>query len=760
MNQDTTTPLRAAILRHCAKAFLSAIFVIPAAGFAQETLEDTIVVGEQPAPAPQPVPAPAPVQPAPAPEPVIIEQPEIDLSPLIISDEVTALRTPTPLIDIPQSVTVFSEQRIKDQGITRIGQIVDYTPGVTTSQGEGHRDAVVFRGQRSTADFFLDGIRDDVQYYRSLYNIERVEILRGPSALTFGRGGTGGIINRVSKKPVIGYDFAGFDASVNTFGAALFQFDWNQTLGAESYVTSGKGGKQVISEPWGGFRINAFYEHLENHRDFYDGDRFGVNPTLAILISPDTRLDLSYEYNNHDEFIDRGIPTGSNGRPVESLRDVVYGDPDQNFSTLEAHTLRATLTHDFSNRWQGRATAFYGDYDKTYQNFYASGYDQPTNIVTLDGYRDNTSRQNFVLSGDLVGQFDTGSVGHTVLIGAEYINQSSDQDRYNAFWDTTMDDNETFNASTISLNNGAGINAAGNLATNNFNVDLNDDTRVTVDTYSFFLQDEIALGDHLNVILGARFDSFDIEVFNAANGQTRTRRDDEVSPRLGLVGKPADNVSVYGSYSETFLPRSGEQFANINGANNALDPDTFSNLEAGIKWDIEDDLGLRLAVFEMEQSSPQVADSNPSTLDVIDTETTGFEAELTGFLTDCWFVSTGYTYLDGEQVNRMGATGLRPREMPEHMFSIWNQFQVNERLGLGLGVVYQGESFANNGNTAILPSYTRVDGAVFYQLSERYRLQVNVENLFDTDYYPNAHSTHQITVGAPINAAFTIRGEF
>jgi len=753
MNQNTKILRFEKMLSACAKAALLVAIALPVAGFAQEQLEDTVVIGEQPAPAPRPAPAPAP-------EPVLIEQPTVDLSPLIITDEVTALRTPTPLIDVPQSVTVFSEQRIKDQGITRIGQIVDYTPGVTTSQGEGHRDAVVFRGQRSTADFFLDGVRDDVQYYRSLYNIERVEILRGPSALTFGRGGTGGIINRVTKKPVIGYDFGGYDVSVNTFGGALFQFDWNQTLGEDSYVTSGKGGKQVISEPWGGFRINAFYEPLDNHRDFYDGDRFGVNPTFTVLLGSDTRLDVSYEYNNHDEFIDRGIPTGSGERPVASLRDIVYGDPNQNFSTLEAHTIRATVTHDFSNRWQGRATAFYGYYDKTYQNFYTSGYDQPTNIITLDGYLDNTWRQNFVLSGDLVGQFETGSVGHTVLIGAEYINQSSDQNRYNAFWDTTMDNNETFNASTISLNNGAGINSAGNLATNSFGVDLNDDTRVTVDTYSFFLQDEIALSDHLDVILGARFDRFDIEVFDAANGQTRTRRDDEISPRLGLVGKPSENVSIYGSYSETFLPRSGEQFANINGANNALDPNTFSNLEAGVKFDIEDDLGLRLAVFEMEQSSPQVADSNPATLDVIDTETTGFEAELTGFLTDYWFVSTGFTYLDGEQVNRMGPTGLRPREMPEHMFSIWNQFQVSDRLGLGLGVVYQGESFANNGNTAVLPGYTRVDGAVFYQLSDRYRLQVNIENLFDTDYYPNAHSTHQITVGAPINAAFTIRGEF
>ncbi|NRB73408.1 MAG: TonB-dependent siderophore receptor, partial [Verrucomicrobiales bacterium] len=639
----------------------------------------------------------------------MIDQPELDLSPLIISDEVTALKTPTPLIDVPQSVTVFSEQRIEDQGITRLRQIVDYTPGVTTSQGEGHRDAVVFRGQRSTADFYLDGVRDDVQYYRSLYNIERVEILRGPSALTFGRGGTGGIINRVSKKPVIGYNFGGFDASVDTFGAALFQFDWNQTLGAESYATSGKGGKggkQIISEPWGGFRLNAFYEHLENHRDFYDGDRFGVNPTLAILLSPDTRLDLSYEYNNFDEFIDRGIPTGANGRPVASLRDVVYGDPDQNFSTFEAHTVRASLTHDFSSRWQGRATAFYGSYDKTYQNYYASGYDQPTNIVTIDGYVDNTMRENFVLSGDLVGQFDTGNIGHTVLIGAEYINQSSDQNRYNTMWDTTGNDKEMFNASTFALRNGSGINSVGNRATNDFTTSLNDDTRATVDTYSFFLQDEIALGDYVDVVLGARFDSFDIEVFDAVSGTTLTRQDDEISPRLGLVGKPTENVSIYGSYSETFLPRSGEQFASLGKGADALNPDVFSNLEAGIKWDIEDDLGLRLAVFEMEQSSPQPADGNPATLDVIDTETTGFEAELTGFVTDNWFVSTGYTYLDGEQVNRMGATGLRPREMPEHMFSIWNQFQVSERLGLGLGVVYQGESFANNGNTAILPSYT------------------------------------------------------
>jgi catecholate siderophore receptor len=179
-----------------------------------------------------------------------------------------------------------------------------------------------------------------------------------------------------------------------------------------------------------------------------------------------------------------------------------------------------------------------------------------------------------------------------------------------------------------------------------------------------------------------------------------------------------------------------------------------------VNYDIADDFSFRAALFEMEGSSPQVADNDPATLDVIDTETTGFEAELTGFLTDRWFVSAGYTYLDSAQVNQFGVEGLRPRELPEHMFSIWNQYAVNDRLGVGLGLVFQDQSFADNGNSAILPSYTRVDAAVFYKLSDSYRLQLNVENLFDTDYYPYSHSTHQISVGAPVNAALTIRGEF
>ena len=585
-----------------------------------------------------------------------------------------------------------------------------------------------------------------MQYYRPLYNLEQVEILRGPNALLFGRGGTGGILNRVTKKGVIGETFNGYKASWNTENEFDLQIDSN-----------------IATSETSAFRINAFYESLNNHRDFYEGDRIGINPTAKFELSPATTLDLSYEYVDHDRFIDRGIPTGTDGRPVDALDDIVFGDPDLNKTQLEAHLLRASIQHDFSETLKGNISAFYGDYDKLYQNFYVSGYNQAStpDEVTLDGYVDTTKRQNMSLSGNLIGEFAAGRLSHTVIAGVEYIDTSSDQDRFNAFWDTTSDDNEVFAINRpLSLRGGIGTNVDGVTTTNDFGADINDDTRVGIEVFSAYIQDEIEVSEKLDIVLGARFDSFDINVFNVPADETRSRKDEEISPRLGIVYKPQENISFYGSYSESFLPRSGEQFANINGNNNQLDPNTFTNLEAGVKWDLNQGLSLTAAVFEIEQSSPQVADNDASTLDVIDSEITGFEAQIQGQLTDAWFVSAGYSNLDGEQVSRTGPTGLRPRELPENMFSIWNNFKASDKLGLGIGLTYQDESFINNSNSASLPSYTRIDAAAYYDVSETLRVQLNIENLTDQRYYPNSHSTHQASVGAPLNARLTVTGRF
>ncbi len=664
----------------------------------------------------------------------------------LYSDQVNALKTPTPIIDVPQSVSILTIQEINERGFTSIGDIITYTPGVNSSQGEGHRDAIVFRGVRSTADFFIDGVRDDVQYYRPLYNLEQVEILRGPNALLFGRGGTGGILNRVTKKAEIGETFSGFLAGVDTFGEFGVQIDGNFAVNDTT-----------------AFRINAMYEGLSNHRDFYDGDRIGFNPTLKFAPSADTTIDLSYEFIDHERFIDRGIPTGADGRPVEAFKDIVFGDEELNTTQLEAHLFRALVQHQFTDSFKGRFSAFYGDYDKLYQNLYASSYDQTAapDIVGLDGYLVTTQRQNLILSADLIGEFATGKFNHTIVTGAEYIDTANDNDRFNTFWDQSADDVEFFSiARPLNVNGGVGVNAGGLTTTNDFSVDLNDDTEADVEVFSFYIQDEIQINEYVNIVLGARYDSFDIEVFNVPADETRSRSDDRISPRFGLILKPQDHISIYGSYSESFLPRSGEQFANINGDNDQLDPDEFRNLEAGVKWDIAHGLSLTTAVFEIQQRSPQVADGDPETLDVVESEIRGFEAQLQGHITHDWSITAGYSYLDGEIVDRSGPTGRTPRELPKHMFSVWSAYQLTQKLGLGVGVTHQGESFINNGNTAVLPSFTRLDAAAFYDLSDKLRIQVNVENLTDELYFPSAHSTHQATVGAPLNARFTILGHF
>ena len=662
------------------------------------------------------------------------------------ANQVDAFKTGTPLVDIPQSLSVYTKEQLKEQGLLSVGDIVDYTVGLTNTQGEGHRDAVVFRGVRSTSAFFVDGVRDDVQYYRPLYNVEKVEVLRGPSALTFGRGGRGGVINRVMKKAEIGENFNEVEVSINSFGEVRTAYDTN-----------------ISSSDKHAFRLNLHYDNLANDRDFYYGDQIGFNPTFTYKFSEDTTLRLSYEYNNHERYIDRGIPTDADGDPVSSLDGITFGDESQNLSTLEAHTFRATLDHIFSDVWSGSLTTSYSNFDKLYQNFYASGYDAATDTVEIDGYRDTTQRQRFQIGADIVGEFETGSIEHKLLLGVEYIHTSNDNDRYNTFWDSggitplggtsVRSDQERFSASGFSLNNGIGINSLGAVVTNSFNTDLNDKTEADVNAFSFYLQDEISLNQYVDVILGARFDSFDLKVKDLEGGTSTSRTDEKVTPRVGIVIKPIETLSLYASFSETFLPASGDQYASLGTDDERTEPNTYENLEVGVKWNVNDALLLSAAAFKAEQTL-YTYDSVLNTNTSDDAEVEGFELQLMGKLTDQWFISAGYTYLDGET-----ASGDATPELPTHSFSIWNSYQITDKLGAGLGVIYQDESFSN-GLDATLPSYVRVDLAAHYDFSDSLRVSLNIENLFDTNYYPDSHSTHQVSVGAPINARLGFTAQF
>lgn len=665
-------------------------------------------------------------------------------------DKMNAVKTPTPIIDVPQSLSIVSSEQIEQQAFRSLGDILRYTPGLSISQGEGHRDAIIIRGIQTTADFFVDGMRDDVQYFRPLYNIEQVEVLRGSNALLFGRGGGGGVINRVTKRAQIDEQFTLVDGGVDTFGAYSFAADTNYSINKSA-----------------AFRLNAYYQDLDNHRDFYDGHSFAFNPTFTIDFTPATSGIFSYEYIDDDRVVDRGVPSqnvdGGPDVPLRGFRDTFFGSPDANFTTLEAHLLRARLDHAFSEHLRGNITAQYANYDKLYQNLFPSEEVVVANGVVggveLDGYRDPTQRKNVIVQGNLIAEFDTGFLGHTVLLGGEYGNQDTRNKRFDNLFAANGDDQLV-----IPFSDPLVIPA---FSFPNRVRDRSSD----VDFLSFYLQDQIDVTEYFKLVLGFRYDDFDIDVFDVieandgdAVGGNFSRQDDEITPRLGGIFKPKENISVYVSYSETFLPQAGDQFLTLNLDSQGTRPQFFDNLEGGIKWDIVPDLSVTASVFELKREAFSSIDpDDQAQVILIDgSETRGFELQLNGALTHWWSVTAGYSYLDGEVkvADGTGNNGNDTRQTPENMFSIWNHFQVNDKLGIGLGLTYQDAFFVREDNAVRVPDFTRVDAAVYYDLTQAISLQVNIENLLDETYFPDAHSNDNISTGEPINARFSVRYRF
>jgi catecholate siderophore receptor len=652
---------------------------------------------------------------------------------ILHSDKVLALKTPVPIIYVPQSLSIFTEKNLKNQGLREISDIVRYSPGVNSSQGEGHRDSVVFRGVRSTADFFLDGLRDDVQYYRSFYNIEQVEIIRGPNALLFGRGGTGGIINRVTKKAELGSKFGSIDLGLDSFGASDISLDYNLESNNDS-----------------AFRFMMHVDSLENHRDHYDGNRLGINPTYTRKLSDKTTIDLSYEFIDHERFIDRGIPT-INGRPDRSLEDVVFGGADINTTTVEASIFRGNVTHEISDTSKAIFTIQSSDFEKMYRNYYASGYDGA--LVTMDGYLDPTERQNLIISSNFVNELQIGNAVHTILVGAEIIDTENENFRYNTFWSSTSDDNEIFNI-TRPMN--FGINSAGVLTTNDFAADLNNQTTSDIEVTSLYIQDQIDFSEKWKLMIGGRVDNFDITVVDVKADSSQSRDDSEFSPRGGIIFKARENMSMYWSYSESFLPRSGEQYKKLDANAARLDPDVFENSEFGLKWDISDALSMTLSKFDSKQVRASYDNDTGESAEIRGTEIDGLELEIKGKVHEKLYIAFGYTNLNGET-----SSGGKPRELPGHTLSLWAMYDLSDNFGYALGVTQQGESNIKDNNSAlVLPGYSRIDFAAFYNLSSDVIVRLNVENLTDKLYFPHSHSTHQVSVGEPLNARLSITKKF
>ena len=673
------------------------------------------------------------------------EQPERDYLPTDIivtghhdsyrvDDGSTATKTPTPLIDVPQAVGTITRDQLDDQNITALSDALRFVPGVSMETGEGHRDEVFIRGQETTADFYLDGLRDDAEYYRPLYNIERVEVVKGANALIFGRGAGGGAINRVAKKARLGEEIVAGAASVDNFGAFSIATDLATPLGNSA-----------------AFRLNATYEEFANDRDVYEGRFFGISPTATLSLGEATDLLVSYTYDDDRRVTDRGIPSYQ-GAPLEGVDKVFFGDKDYNTSEVQAHIARARLDHDFGSGLSANLTAQYANYDKFYSNIVpgaASDTDDDgiADTVALSGYESGTDRENLIGQANLIWQGDTGSIGHTLLIGLEAMRQDTDAVRDRALFAGLTSTSSPL-AETIFIPA--------------FTLEPQRASTSTLETLSFYAQDQIDLADWLQLIVGVRYDEFDLDSYDIEEDFAARRKDSKWSPRAGVVIKPQESLSLYASYSESFLPASGNQFTVLSDTSVNLEPEEFETLEAGIKWAPRADLLATAAIFRLDRSNTPAVDSDTGlTVLTGKSRVQGFEASLAGSPTDALHLNLGYTYLDGEVRSPFsGATASTElQQLPEHQIGAWARYDFTENLGLGLGLVHQSSQFASNSNKVVLPSYTRVDAAAFYTVSDRVTLQLNIENLFDADYWPSAHGDNNIQPGKPFSAKIGVRFE-
>ncbi len=619
------------------------------------------------------------------------------------------------------------------------------------AQGEGNRETSVIRGSSSTGDFFLDGMRDDVQYYRDLYNIEQVEVLKGPNGALFGRGGVAGLINRVSKE-------AGW-SPVQQFTGQLGTDDNRRAA-----VDVGTGVNQDVA-----LRLNAMYENSGSYRDDVTLERYGLSPTMTWHASDGTRVVVGAEYFHDERVADRGV-SSFQGRPLHVDAGEFFGDPAQSPTHTTVKMANAMIEHRFSDSLLLRNRTRYGDYDKFYQNVFPGATNATGDSVSISAYNNAMTRQNFFNQTDLMLSASSGTIAHKLLMGAELGKQDTGNFRNTGYFDTVGTGTTAVNVPVSNPRTTLPVNWRQNAT--------DADNAGVAKIVALYAQDEISFGPKFILTAGLRYDNFRVDFDNNRTSASFRSEDNLFSPRLGLVYKATDAVSVYGNYSVAYQPRAGDQLASLSLTNSALDPEEFVNYEAGVKWTAFGNLALTGAVFRIERSNVSAPDPQAGqpggppagSLILVDGQRTqGIEVGLSGSISDRWTMIGSYAFQDGEIATTQSATvrkGAALANLPKDSLSLWNRFNLSREWGVGLGLIYRDKLFAATENLAtpasnvVLPSFVRVDAAVFYTPSARVRAQLNVENVLGEYYYQFANSNTNITPGSPLAVRGTVTLSF
>lgn len=640
-----------------------------------------------------------------------------------------------PLRNIPQTITIIPKEVMRDQNATSLRQALQNVPGISMQAGEGGvpaGDNLTIRGFNARTDFYIDGMRDYGGYSRDTFNIETIEVSKGPSSTTSGRGSTGGSINQISKYP----------------GLENFN-DASLGMGTDEYKRGTIDVNHVTNEEKGtAVRINALWHGNDTpRRNAVENERWGFAPSIAFGLATPTRLTLGYYKLVQDNTPDYGIPfvpetnnalPDFRGRPAPVDLANFYGLKARDYEKIDTEVLTAKFEHDFNDSLKIDNTTVVGD------NYRDSAITAPrfvsNSTTTINRNFQSRDQKDTIVANqtDLTSNFNTFGIDHTLVVGAELARE----EQHNFLRNAT-------NAPTANLYdpNPYDPYPNGRIVRNGT------DVKAIAETKALYAFDSMKLGEYFEIPLGGRWESFGVDLTSNTVGRTPVsfeRVDKMFSGRAAIVLKPSDKGSFYAGYGTSFNPSAEGLTSGFTAALANVEPEKTKTFEVGTKWDLVDRrLSMNAAIFRTEKTNartPGVNPGDPPTVLEGEQKVDGAELGFTGNINNAWQIFTGYTFLESEieKSNTPAEVGKEISNTPENSFNVWTTYEFPTRLNIGAGAQYTGKRYANNTNTREVGSYLIYDAMMSYPVNDDVTLRLNVTNVTNEEYYDRLGGGHLI----------------
>ena len=647
----------------------------------------------------------------------------------------TATRTATAARSIPQVIDSVKTAHLSAYGINDLGTALSGIPNVGDG-GDTRFDSLRIRGFDASYDFFLDGVRDDSQYKRDLHNIERIDVLKGPAAVLYGRGSQGGIVNRISKVPIHGHR-----SSVEAKGSS----DDTRSL----YADLSTDPTDAVST-----RLNLGTEDYNSFRDGVSGSRTLFAPSVSWQLNPDLNWLAAYEYSRFDRTPDRGIP-GLGGRPVPVDRATTYGAKGD-YIDDRTHTLRSKLDYALDDHWQLRHTTHLFQLHSQFDNTFLTGYDAGTDKVKRARWQQDLTTRNLFNNTEVEGDFTALGLEHRLLVGVELGSQRRDPTLHTA------------------AQSGPGSKPVPALDRRNpdrnqrhdGHIRLSSRNHTEVESRAVYVQDQLRFNEHWQLLGGLRYDQFDIETTNRIKGISERRSSRSASPRIGVIWTPLTDHSFYASWTKTFSPAGGRLIGITPGTpsnSNDLSPELTRQKEIGVKSDwLDQRLSTILAVYETELYNRRTTDPDNPDLYVLTGEqrSRGMELTATGNVIGDWYLRSGLGVQNAVIVkDNNGLQGNRVTNVAKRNGSVFISWKPKVGWHAESGVTFVGQRYADRANSTILPGYGRWDALAGYREKD-WSLTAALKNVADKRHFRTSTGASQLQPGEPRTLVITATHKF